>query len=113
MLSYLSTQAAQYSPAYLHVPDAAEHAVSNIWRTILWVIYTTPLQLATSSRCEKSSTTASTDDAYLRKVIAAGDIDHYERTHLATLTATVKSKLGLPARPARRVVEYAFHAGNY
>ena len=24
-----------------------------------------------------------------------------------------KSKLGLPARPARRVAEYAFHAGDY
>ena len=56
---------------------------------------------------------AETDDAYLQKVIAAGGIKNYERIHLATLTATVKSTLGLPARPARRVVEYAFHAGNY
>jgi len=46
-------------------------------------------------------------------VIAAGGFGRYERTHLATLTATVKSKLGLPARPARRVAEYAFHAGDY
>ena len=52
-------------------------------------------------------------NAYLQKVIAAGGIKDYERIHLATLTATVKSTLGLPARPARRVVEYAFHAGNY
>ena len=49
----------------------------------------------------------------IQKVIAAGDFGQYERNHLATLTATVKSKLGLPARPARRVVEYAFHAGDY
>ena len=56
---------------------------------------------------------AETDDAYIQKVIAAGGFGRYERTHLATLTATVKSKLGLPARPARRVVEYAFHAGHY
>ena len=56
---------------------------------------------------------AETDDAYIQKVIAAGGFGRYERTHLATLTATVKSKLGLPARPARRVAEYAFHAGNY
>ena len=56
---------------------------------------------------------AETDDAYIQKVIAAGGFGRYERTHLATLTATVKSKLGLPARPARRVVEYAFHAGDY
>ena len=52
-------------------------------------------------------------NAYLQKVIAAGGIKDYERIHLATLTATVKSKLRLPACPARRVVEYAFHVGNY
>ena len=56
---------------------------------------------------------AQTTNAYLQKVIAAGGIKNYERIHLATLTATVKSTLGLPARPARRVAEYAFHAGNY
>ena len=56
---------------------------------------------------------AKTTNAYIRKVIAAGGIENYERTHLATLTATVKSKLGFPARPARRVVEYAFHAGHH
>ena len=50
---------------------------------------------------------------YIRKVIAAGGIENYERAHLATLTATFTSKLRLPARPARRVVEYAFHAGDY
>ena len=52
-------------------------------------------------------------NAYLQKVIAAGGFRIYERTHLATLTATVKSKLGLPAQPARLVVEYAFHVGDY
>ena len=56
---------------------------------------------------------AGTDNAYIQKVIAAGGFRIYERTHLATLTATVKSKLGLPARPARRVAEYAFHVGDY
>ena len=56
---------------------------------------------------------AQTINAYIQKVIAAGGFGQYERNHLATLTATVKSKLGLPARPARRVAEYAFHAGNY
>ena len=55
---------------------------------------------------------AHTTNAYIQKVIAAGGIDHYERTHLATLTAFT-SKLDLPARPARRVAEYAFHAGFY
>ena len=56
---------------------------------------------------------AQTTNAYIQKVIAAGGFRIYERTHLATLTATVKSKLGLPARPARRVAEYAFHVGDY
>ena len=56
---------------------------------------------------------AQTTNAYIRKVIAAGGIENYERAHLATLTATFTSKLRLPARPARRVVEYAFHAGDY
>ena len=49
----------------------------------------------------------------IQKVIAAGGFGQYERNHLATLTATVKSKLGLPARPARLVAEYAFHVGDY
>ena len=56
---------------------------------------------------------AQTTNAYIRKVIAAGGIENYERAHLATLTATFTSKLRLPARPTRRVVEYAFHAGDY
>ncbi len=56
---------------------------------------------------------AQTTNAYIQKVIAAGGFRQYERTHLVTLTATVKSKLGLPARPARRVAEYAFHVGDY
>ena len=56
---------------------------------------------------------AHTTNAYIQKVIAAGGFGQYERNHLATLTATVKSKLGLPARPARRVAEYAFYAGDY
>ena len=55
---------------------------------------------------------AQTTNAYIRKVIAAGGIENYERAHLATLTPTF-TKLRLPARPARRVVEYAFHAGDY
>ena len=56
---------------------------------------------------------AHTTNAYIQKVIAAGGFGQYERNHLATLTKTVKSTLGLPARPARRVAEYAFYAGDY
>ena len=56
---------------------------------------------------------AQTTNAYLKKVIAAGGFRQYERNQLATLTATFTSKLRLPARPARSVVEYAFHVGDY
>ena len=56
---------------------------------------------------------AETDDAYIQKVIAAGGFEKYAQVHLARVTKTVKSTLGLPARPARLVVEYAFHAGYY
>ena len=52
-------------------------------------------------------------EAYIQKLRAAGGIKKYTATHLATLTKTVKSKLGLPTCPARLVVEYAFHAGDY
>ncbi len=56
-----------------------------------------------------------TNDAYLRKVIAAGGFRAYERTHLNALAAIFAPKLPrrLPPELARRVVEYAFHAGDY
>ena len=58
---------------------------------------------------------AETDYAYLRKVIAAGGFRAYERTHLNALAATFSPKLPhcLPPELVRRVVEYAFHAGDY
>ena len=56
---------------------------------------------------------AETDNAYIRKVIAAGGFEKYAQVHLARVTKTVKSTLGLPARPARLVVEFWHHAGYY
>ena len=55
------------------------------------------------------------DDAYLRKVIAAGGFRAYERIHLNALAATFAPKLPrcLPPELVRRIVEYAFHAGDY
>ena len=55
-----------------------------------------------------------TTDAYLRKVRAAGGIIKYERTHLNAIAATFIPKLPLlPPEMVRRVVEYAFHVGDY
>ena len=57
---------------------------------------------------------AQTDDAYLRKVIAAGGFRQYECNHLNALTATFAPKFAhLPPEMVRRVVEYAFHVGDY
>jgi ankyrin repeat protein len=52
--------------------------------------------------------------SYLRKVRAAGGIRAYERTHLNAIAATFIPKLPLlPPEMVRRVVEYAFHVGDY
>ena len=58
---------------------------------------------------------AETDDAYLRKVIAAGGFRAYERNRLNALAAIFAPKLPrrLPPELVRRVVEYALHAGDY
>jgi hypothetical protein len=57
---------------------------------------------------------AESDDAYLRKVIAAGGFRAYERNHLNALAATFLPKLpSLPPELVRRLVEYAFHVGDY
>ena len=57
---------------------------------------------------------AQTTNAYLQKVIAAGGFRQYERNHLNALTATFAPKFAhLPPEMVRRVVEYAFHAGDY
>ena len=58
--------------------------------------------------------TPQTTDAYLRKVRAAGGIKKYERAHLDAIAATFIPKLPLlPPEMVRRVVEYAFHVGDY
>ena len=57
---------------------------------------------------------AHTTNAYLQRVIAAGGIKKYERTHLNAIAATFIPKLPLlPPEMVRRVVEYAFHVGDY
>ena len=58
---------------------------------------------------------AETDDAYIQKVIAAGSFRNYERAHLNAIAATFAPKFShlLPPELVRRVVEYAFHVGDY
>jgi len=49
-------------------------------------------------------------------VIAAGGFRQYERNHLNALAASFAPKFAhrsLPPEMVRRVVEYAFHAGDY
>ena len=53
-------------------------------------------------------------DVYLRKIRAARGFNKYERTHLNAIAATFIPKLPLlPPEMIRRVVEYAFHVGDY
>ena len=49
------------------------------------------------------------------KVIAADGIQRYERAHLNALAASFAPKFShlLPPELVRRVVEYAFHVGDY
>ena len=57
---------------------------------------------------------AETDDAYLRKVIAASGFGRYKRTHLDALAATFAPHFAhLPPEIVRLVVKYAFHVGYY
>ena len=58
--------------------------------------------------------TAQTTTVYLQKVITAGNFRAYERNHLNALTNTFAPELPvLPVELVRRVVEYAFHVGDY
>mmetsp|Transcript_9543 Transcript_9543/g.27982 ORF Transcript_9543/g.27982 Transcript_9543/m.27982 type:complete len:235 (-) Transcript_9543:28-732(-) len=50
---------------------------------------------------------------YIVRVRNAGSFKKYAQAHLARVAKTVESKLGLPARPARLVVEFWHHAGYY
>ena len=56
-----------------------------------------------------------TSVAYVQKIRAAGGFKRYERNHLNAITATFAPKLShvLPPELVRRVVEYAFHVGDY
>ena len=51
----------------------------------------------------------------MRKVRAAGGFRAYERAHLDALAASFAPKFAhlVPPELVRRVVEYAFHVGDY
>jgi hypothetical protein len=50
----------------------------------------------------------------MQKLLHAGSFKRYEQNHLAALTTTFEPKLPvLPKELVRRVVEYAFHVGDY
>ena len=76
------------------------------------MLYITP---AATDGPTVSVTVAHPTAAYLRKVRAAGGIKKYERAHLNALTASFAPKFShlLPPELVRRVVEYAFHVGDY
>ena len=72
-------------------------------------IYPTLLRAGASYSPQTAAT-----GAYLGKVRAAGGIKKYERAHLNAIAATFIPKLPLlPPEMVRRVVEYAFHVGDY
>ena len=54
------------------------------------------------------------DDAYLRKVAAAGGFPAYEKAHWQALDAlAAKAFVRLPTEVAAHVVSFAFHVGYY
>jgi len=56
-----------------------------------------------------------TSVAYVQKIRAAGGFKRYEQSHLNALVASFAPKLShvLPPELVRRVIEYAFHVGDY
>ena len=79
-------------------------------------IYPTLLRAGATLSYETATTPqpSGRPSTYLRKVHAAGDFRTYERTHLNAIAATFIPKLPLlPPEMVRRVVEYAFHVGDY
>ena len=54
------------------------------------------------------------DDAYLRKVAAAGGFPAYEKAHRQAFDAlAAKAFVRLPTEVAAQVVSFAFHVGYY
>ena len=69
-----------------------------------------PLLLATGATIPPHA-----DDAYLRKVAAAGGFPAYEKAHRQALATKFAAKAfpRLPTEVAAQVVAFAFHVGYY
>ena len=78
-----------------------------------------PLHLVVSNEisAETDDVDSESDDTYtyIRKLRAAGSFQNYERAHLNAIVASFAPKFShlLPPELVRRVVEYAFHVGDY
>ena len=68
-----------------------------------------------SDDAESDRPTSPDDADFFRKVRAAGSFQKYERAHLTAIAATFAPKFThlLPPELVRRVVEFAFHVGDY
>ena len=77
-----------------------------------WII-DSPASVYSSDDAESES--LSDDAAYFQKMRAAGGFRTYERNPLNAIAATFAPKFShlLPPELVRRVVEYAFHVGDY
>ena len=101
--------------ANVDVPDNAGQTALDFadWYGSPWMC---PALLRAGATIRAESTDAQWGpNAYIRKVRAAGGIRKYERTHLNALVASFAPKFShlLPPEMVRRVVEYAFHVGDY
>ena len=77
---------------------------------IRWSPYISPLLLAAGATIPPDA-----DNAYLRKVAAAGGFPAYEKAHRMRLTATCARVVfpRLPVDAVSHVVAFAFHTGYY
>ena len=98
-------------------PLRGDRALSERRRRLYPVLLRAGASLpAETDDADSESDDAESDDAdFFRKLRAAGGFRRYERAHLNALAATFAPKFShlLPPELVRRVVEYAFHVGDY
>jgi len=76
---------------------------------IRWSPYISPLLLAAGATIPPDA-----DNAYLRKVAAAGGFPTYEKAHRQALVTTFAAKFPrLPTDVVGHVAAFAFHVGYY
>ena len=79
-----------------------------------WAIDQSQSRFSPILLCAGAALPAESDDAYIRKVVAAGGIERYKRIHLNALVASFAPKFShlLPKELVRIIVEH-FHVGYY